>query len=85
MTLSESKVQNDVDKVSQSLTQEKKQLMERILKVSNDSADKIGKLNGQMSAVEGKLDLNSQWNDRNLHMFDVTDRKFKDFQEKSGE
>ena len=59
MTLSESKVQNDVDKVSQSLTQGKKQLMERILKVSNDSADKVGKLNGQMSAVEGKLDLNS--------------------------
>jgi hypothetical protein len=32
-----------------------------------------------MSAAEGKLDLNMQWNERNMHMFDVSDRKFIDF------
>jgi hypothetical protein len=56
--------------------------MERILKVSNDCGDKIGRLGGQVQAAEARLDVNNGWNERNLQSFDLADRKLKDATEK---
>jgi hypothetical protein len=49
--------------------------MERILKVANDCGDKIGRINGQMTSAEGRLDMAAQWNERNVAEFDLVERK----------